>query len=279
MAEGKCTSDEIQDYTGPVCPPGETIAIDHTSCIEDIRSPDNVDEVSIDDLPDLPDDVTAPEAPTVEDVTTEIINGTGAFDVFMRAGSNQLQSQYDKGRIKGADYASAYIQMMELMMTQANMFVLKKFETEMAALLFKPQYLKAAFDAIAAEETVNKVKTDTYLLIEQANKIIKDAYLTSVQSCELPLNSSADRVLKEQQSKAQAKTVDLYDRQITGFDEKNTEGIFKIIMDAWAAQGVEITSNQAESVMQMFKNTGYNPAPGSLDERIKKMMNDNGITL
>ena len=253
--ENSCEKDPKGEYpyTGPNCPPEsiEDEIVSSKLCIHNIGS------VDIGDLPDLPTDVTPPDAPTIDDITEVLLTGNGAFDVFMRAGSAQLQSQYDAGRIKGADFANAYIQMMQLMMTNATQFVIKKFEVEMAGEMFKVQYLKGAYDAITAEYT--------------ANKMMADAHLTKVQACELPLNSAADRILKAEQAKAQAKSVDLYDRQIKGFDDKNQEGIFKIIMDAWAAQGVEITANQAESVLANLKNT-------TLDDKILRMMNENGIT-
>ena len=254
-ATGKCATTST-GYTGPTCLPGDADAEDHADCIDDIGTAD------ISDIPDLPSGIKAPVAPTVNDVTTEVIAGTGAFDSFMRAGSNQLQSQYDAGRIKGAEYAQAYIAMMQLMMEQANMFVIKKFEAETAGAMFHAQYMTAAFGALTAEHS--------------ANKMIADAYLTSIQACELPINGSQDRILKAEQAKAQSKTVDLYDRQSKGFDEKNTEGIFKIIMDSWAAQGVEITSTQTDSVLNILSKT--NVGGIGLDERVAKMMDDNGIT-
>ena len=238
--------------TGPVCPPDVATAVDHLECME------KIDKANFEDLPELPSSIVPPEAPSLKDVTTELVDGTGAFDVFMRAGSAQLQTQYDAGRIKGKEYAEAFISMTQLMMEQANGFVLKRFESEMAAIMFNSQYIESAYKAITAEN--------------QANKTIADAYLTAVQACELPLNGAQDRILKAEQAKAQAKTVDLYDRQIDGFDEKNSEGIFKIIMDAWAAQGIEITSTQADSVMDSLQNHGQ------LNARITKMMNDSGIT-
>ena len=228
MAEtGSCTIGS-SGYTGPVCLPSDPTAEDHAACIE------KIDTADISEIPEIPDNVIVPVAPTVKDITTEVIGGTGAFDVFMRAGANQLQEQYLQGRIKGAEYASAYIEMMKLMMEQAAAFTVKKFETEMAGALFQGQYMKTMYDAITAEHA--------------ANKMIADAYLTSVQACELPLNGSADRILKGEQSKAQAKTVDLYDRQITGFDDKDKNDVFKTVMDSWAVQGVEIVEDPTESV-------------------------------
>ena len=238
--------------TGPNCPPKDIYeeVAHNNQCIN------NIEDADLGDIPNLPSDVTPPEPPEISDVTEVLISGSGAFDVFMRAGSTQLQTQYDAGRIKGADFAAAYVQMMQLMMTSAIEFVLKKFETEMAGELFKSQYMKAAFEALTAQQS--------------ANKMIADAYLTKVQACELPLNSAADRILKEEQAKAQAKSVDLYDRQIQGFDDKAQESILKIIMDSWAAQGVEITATQADSVLASLNGN-------CLDARVLKMMEEYGI--
>lgn len=66
-------------------------------------------------------------------VTEEVIDGKGRFDKYMRAGNIQLGSQYEKGRIKGAEYAAAYIAMTELMMTQSNSFVIEKYKTDILA--------------------------------------------------------------------------------------------------------------------------------------------------
>lgn len=242
-----------QCSTGPKCPPDKAAdrAKDHSSCM------DNIDKPDLGDIPELPSDVTKPKAPGVGDVTEVVIDGSGAFDVFMRAGATQLQTQYDAGRIKGADYAAAYIQMMELMMTQAVAFIAKKFEIETSAALFESQYFKSAFDALTAKYA--------------AGKMIADSHLTMVQACELPLNGAADRILKEEQAKTQAKSVDLYDRQIKGYDEKHLESVFKTTMDAWAAQGVEITSSQADSVIDDLKR-------GHLNGKIDRLLRSVGIS-
>ena len=238
--------------TGPKCPPdsADKRVKDHSSCIDSIDKPD------LGDIPELPGDVTQPKAPGIDDITEVVLDGAGAFDIFMRAGAAQLQSQYDAGRIKGADYASAYIQMMELMMTQAVAFIAKKFEIETSAALFESQYFKAAFDALTAKYA--------------AGKMIADSHLTMVQACELPLNGAADRILKEEQAKTQAKSVDLYDRQIKGYDEKHLESVFKTTMDAWAAQGVEIIATQADSELEDLKR-------GKLNGKIDRLLNSVGI--
>ena len=59
--------------------------------------------------------------------------GKGQFDKYMRASVNQLTRQYDEGRIKGADIASALVEMIPPMMDVANKFVLGEVTAKLAA--------------------------------------------------------------------------------------------------------------------------------------------------
>lgn len=179
------------------------------------------------DNPELPvippeDEITAPDANTV---TEEVVDGNGVFDIYMRAGMNQLNTQYTEGRIKGADYAAAYIAMTELMMTQANAFVVQIFEAEMKAKMFGVQFYKAKYDALLAES--------------QAKKMAFDADFVCQQIAELKANGETERGLKKSQTNVQVKQADLYTRQITGYNEKHQGDVAKVLFDAWAVQAVE----------------------------------------
>ncbi len=48
-------------------------------------------------------------ATPISKLTTIDLNGTGAFDVLMRAVKGHLQEEYDQGRIVGKEYATVYI--------------------------------------------------------------------------------------------------------------------------------------------------------------------------
>jgi hypothetical protein len=56
----------------------------------------------------------------VEEVTnaTTVDNGTGIFDILMRAMNIHVNDQYTKGRLTGPDYANVYLGAMQLAMTQ-----------------------------------------------------------------------------------------------------------------------------------------------------------------
>lgn len=80
----------------------------------------------------------------VEDITTKSIDGTGAFDALMVAVNAQLQSQFDAGRIRGAEYAQVYLGSMQNAMQMAIQFVLGVQEADWKARLLEKQVLLTA---------------------------------------------------------------------------------------------------------------------------------------
>lgn len=52
--------------------------------------------------------------------------GTGVFDEIIKAVNGNIQLQYDEGRIKGSDYANAYLNSLQIAVSEAMKFVLSK---------------------------------------------------------------------------------------------------------------------------------------------------------
>ena len=200
------------------------MACDVISCIVDAAAA-NHSCLAVTVPPVSPDPDDTFDAPGVETVTTETLDGTGVFDIYMRAGSNQLQSQYDAGRIKGAEYAGAYMKMMELMMVEANKFVIGIFQAEVAASAMKWNNMSAKYDA--------------QLKAAQAQETMQKINLLCAQIGELSENGIAERTLKAAQKQTQEQQAMLYERQRHGFDDKNTNDAAKTLLDAWAVQAVE----------------------------------------
>lgn len=62
----------------------------------------------------------------LEDLTTAVIDGPGAFDTLMRGFKAHLQEEWNSGRITGDDYTKAYISLTEAAMSQGLAFVMGK---------------------------------------------------------------------------------------------------------------------------------------------------------
>lgn len=53
-------------------------------------------------------------------------DGTGVFDEIVKAVNGNLQLQYDEGRIKGTDFANAYINGLQVAVTEAMKYMLNR---------------------------------------------------------------------------------------------------------------------------------------------------------
>ena len=190
-----------------------------------------------------PDNIVPPpntgiKIPSVKDITTETIDGTGVFDIYMRAGMNQLNSQYEENRIKGAEFATAYIATMQLMMTEANKFVISLVQAEIAAKTFGQQYTGFAYD--------NAVK------VSQAKKSKLEGDLICQQIAELKKNGASDRSLKAKQTQTQIKQAELYKRQVKGFDDKHRNDMFTQATNAWSVQAAQLLDADQAAIPELF---------------------------
>jgi len=150
------------------------------------------------------------DTPIVEDVTTESVDGTGVFDVYMRAGMNQLNTQWEKGRIKGADYAATYVAQMQLMMTEANKFVLGVAQVEVAIMqaqiakeLFTQQYTAAYYDTLAKKASIGQLVAQGTLTLQQVEEVRQQTYKIKADAA---MTCQQNAQLKEATIKTKAET-------------------------------------------------------------------------
>jgi len=206
-----------------------------TKCLVGCNDPVKAKDIdkSFDDLPTptIPD--SNYELPTVKDVTEEIVSGNGVFDVYMKAGKNQLDTQYKLGRIKGSDYTAAYVAMQELMMTEANKFVLALAKLDMESKMLPLEIEKAKKEIATAQLNANKLEAEAELVLTQTAELTANG--TSKRKVE-----SADICVKDAMSK-------LYMKQAEGFDDKARNDAAKTISNMWTIfisevyDGVEAT--------------------------------------
>lgn len=76
---------------------------------------------------------------TLADLTEAKVNGTGAFDTLMRATVGHLELEFDKQRLRGADYAQVYLSALTPILQNAVVFLLQKDEAANKANLVEAQ--------------------------------------------------------------------------------------------------------------------------------------------
>lgn len=126
---------------------------------------------------------------TVADLTQTTLDGSGVFDVLMRANRAHLENEFEKNRIKGAEYATVYLGSMESVMRSSLEFLLQRQKISLEAQLLEQQILLAQVEVLKANAAVELVKAQTAnaqaeLAIIQANatKIPAEIALLTAQT-------------------------------------------------------------------------------------------------
>lgn len=222
-----------------------------------------------------------PIAPlTLADLTEAKLDGTGAFDVLMRATSTHLDKQFDQNKLRGADYAQVYLGGMQAILQNAVVFLLQKDEAANKANLVGAQITLAELQAellqieiereilnkelIAAQ--VDKVQAETVNLVSENDNIKAQLCLLQAQfdlTMVQKLQTVAQTSLVEQKvATEKAQTVEtgvdansvvgkqkaLYTAQADGFKRDAEQKAAKIMGDTWSVRRTTDDGTVADAV-------------------------------
>ena len=140
-------------------------------------------------------------------------NGTGVFDIIMKAANENIKIQNQTSRITGAEYAEVYLGTMQSAIAEA-----------MKILLNKDQITK---DLELKQAQIKKKKKELELKQAQIAKVNADKELTSAQTLAYPKQQAKDLEVKQA-------NIDLLNRQKEGFDDNKYQKLFEAQMNAWA---------------------------------------------
>lgn len=205
----------------------------------------------------VPEDGDKITSPVMGVVTEEVVTGKGVFDVYMRAAKAQLDEEYKKTRIKGADYAMACVQLIDKMMMQANQYVIGEFTTK----------LDADMKIQMFPYQMATLRYDTALKEAMVGEMMAKSQLTCTQTTELVMNGEKDRALKTSQIAVQDAQKKLYERQTKGFDDKRDNDNLKIVTDSWAVQATEM-NEAGTSIMNILDVNGN----GTLNTKLTNVL-------
>ena len=141
----------------------------------------------------------------IADVTTGIVNGTGAFDQFMKSAAAHLREEYDKNRITGADYTKAWISLMESSMNQAVVFTIQKDDAYWKAIGAQLAAITALINMEVQKAQLAALKTQTDT--QKANFALTKAkiYTEELQQCQIKFQT--EQLMPSQKLQVDAQTV------------------------------------------------------------------------
>ena len=200
---------------------------------------------------------------TINDLTLATLDGTGVFDVLMRANKAHLESEYQKNRIKGPEYATVYLGSLESVMQTALQFLLNKDKSDLEAQLIQAQ--------------IEKVNAEIDLVKQQTANAVIEAEVLRAQKCKLDaefdvllqskLKTAAEVTLlgqKTQTEKAQTVAMgvdadsvigrqkDLYQAQTAGFARDGEQKAAKLMIDSWNVRRTTDEGTVADATNMLY---------------------------
>ena len=157
--------------------------------------------------------------------------GTGIFDVIIKAANENIKIQHKTSRITGAEYAEVYLGTMQTAISEAMKFVLQNDTLTKELELKQAQIAKinAERDLVNAQIAAFGAQEAKELELKQAqiNKLTADKALTDAQTLAYPAQQAKDIEVKQA-------NIDLLNRQKDGFDDNKHQKLFEAQMNAWA---------------------------------------------
>jgi len=237
----------------------------------------------------LPDQLANPRYDAVgsknmEDLTTGIVGGGGAFDKLMSSTKAHLEEQFEKGLISGDQYTKAYIELTTASMSTALQFLLQNEQGYWQALVAQSQARKAEVDAVTSAVQLEIAKQQLAGAVYQAKMLQAQHVLAQMQianeDVKYNLGVAQIEMVGEQTEAQRAQTQDtrsdgvtpvdgiigkqkaLYTQQITSYQRDAESKIGKMYLDGWITQKTldegliapdELTNAGVEAVLGMIR--------------------------
>lgn len=232
---------------------------------------------------------------TVPDLTTVVVNGTGVFDVLMRATKEHLEQEFNKNRIRGPEYSQVYLGSLNQVLQTSVGFLLAQQKAALEAQLIQAQielankqrdktaielaYIQAQ-TGLVTQQTANAVTENTVLVAQECKlraeydlilaNILKanqeTALLTQKVATEraqvTALGVDADSVVGRQKA--------LYLAQTNGFTRDAEQKAAKLMIDSWNVRRTTDSDNTAATET----NKLWDPTVGAA---VAKMLSGIGV--
>lgn len=209
----------------------------------------------------------------INEFTESKVDGMGVFDLLMKANRAHLEEEFNKSRIRGPEYATVYLGMLESTMQNALAFFIQQRKLGLEAELLKIQ-------KEIAQVELEKVRVELEIAQLNAEKIPAEIAVLKAQKCKLDaeydvlvgqkLKVVAETSLLNQKvntEKAQTmgsvtdpdsvigKQKILYTAQADGFQRDAEQKTAQILISTWNARRTTDEGTEANASNQLHDPT------------------------
>lgn len=192
---------------------------------------------------------------TVADLTQATLEGTGVFDVLMRANKAHLEAEFAKGRIKGSEYSTVYLGAVTQVMQTALQFVLAREEARLKNELLEKQAL------LVVQQTANAVLEGAVLVAQECKlraefdlttaSILKTNQETALLSQKVATERAQVTALGVDDNSVLGKQKILYQAQTDGFKRDAEQKAAKLMADTWNVRRTTDEATVADGTNQL----------------------------
>ena len=232
----------------------------------------------------------------VSKLTEAKLDGSGVFDVLMRATKAHLDQEFSQNRIKGTEYSQVYLGSLTAVMENSLRFLLDKDKSFYEIALVEAQVRLADAQVRLVEKQIEKEDQEAALRAAQVAKInreiltmdISDNLLTAqvllAQAQKISTDAQSALVIqKTNTEKAQtlAAGVDvdsvvgkqkaLYQSQIDGFKRDAEQKAAKLLVDTWNVRRTTDEGTVADSTNRLSDST--------VGKAVEKLLGGVGVIL
>ena len=180
---------------------------------------------------------------TLDDLTTATVEGSGVFDVLMRANKAHLEQEFKLNRIKGTDYANVYLGSLQAVLNAAMQFTLSREKQNLDSLLQVKQIELAQLNQVKLQAEIDQTYAQTNLVEQQQINMEDELQTADLQRGKLSKDIEAteaqiSQIITQSQLTAQQK-INMMDELVTAAVQRD-----KLAKDieATAAQIIQTTA-------------------------------------
>ena len=186
----------------------------------------------------------------------------GVFDYLMESMKDHLDIEYDKGRIKGSEYAQVYLGSLQSVLQTAVTFLLTKDKADQEAKLIAAQILLAEQQKANAIVEGQNLVFQGEVLVAQKCKLQAEFDNLAVQKLRTEAENAllAQKIVTER-AQTQAVGVDadsvlgkqklLYEAQTTGYTRDSEQKAAQIMVDTWKIRRTTNETTEANATNRL----------------------------
>lgn len=197
---------------------------------------------------------------TLADLTTTTLNGSGVFDVLMRANKAHLDEEFTKGRIKGPEYATVYLGSLQAVLSASLQFLLQRDKVNQEVKLLEQNTANAVIEGTVLTATECKLRAEFDVLMLTKDKTAQETNLllqkvVTERAQVTSLGVDADSVVGKQKA--------LYSAQTAGFTRDAEQKAAKVMVDSWNVRRTTDEGTVADG-LNMLNDAAVGRAVGKL---------------